>query len=100
MKEPKLDKFEQDIEDYILEYKTVPATKKKKIQDITQKANQKENISLQINKQDLHLLKIRAEREGIPFQTFLVSIIHKFATEQFVDHKSILKSIRLLKTAI
>ena len=99
MKKTKLDKSERGIEDTILEYKTVSTTKKKRIQNIIKKANEKKNISLRVNSQDLDLLKIRAEKEGIPYQTLLSSVIHKFVTEQLVDQKNILKSIKLLKTA-
>lgn len=97
MKKTKLNTVEHKIEDNILEYKTVSAAKKKRIQDIIKKANEKKNISLRVNNQDLDLLKIRAEHEGIPYQTLLSSLIHKFVTEQLVEQKTILKSIRLLK---
>lgn len=97
MKRTKLDKFEQGVEDTILEYKTVSAGKKKKIQNILKKTNEKKNISLRVNGQDLNLLKIRAEHEGIPYQTLLSSLIHKFVTKQLIDQQNILKSIRLLK---
>ena len=100
MKKTKLDKLEQGVEDTILEYKTVSARKKKRIQNIIKKANEKKNISLRVNSQDLDLLKIRAEQEGIPYQTLLSSIIHKFVSDQLVDQKNILKSIKLLKTAM
>jgi len=95
----KLNTDEKKIEDNILEYKTVSTKKKKKIQSIIKKANEKKNISLRVNSQDLDLLKIRAEHEGIPYQTLLSSVIHKFVTEQLIEQKNILKSIRLLKTA-
>jgi predicted DNA binding CopG/RHH family protein len=96
----KLDKYEQSIEDTILEYKPVSESKKNKIQAIIHKSQEKKNISLRVNNQDLDLLKMRAEQEGIPYQTLLSSIIHKFVTDQLVDQKRILKSIILLKTAV
>lgn len=99
MKKTKLDKFEHKIEENILEYKTVSSAKKTRIKNIVKKANEKKNISLRVNNQDLNLLKIRAEYEGIPYQTLLSSIIHKFVTEQLIEQKNILKSIRLLKAA-
>ena len=100
MKKTELDPYEQSIKDTILECKPVSATKEKHIQSIIKKANEKKNISLRVNSQDLELLKMRAEYEGIPYQTLLSSIIHKFVTEQLVDQKNILKSLRLLKTAL
>ena len=99
MRKIKLNKLEQNIENDILEYKTVSSAKKNKVKNIIKKANEKKNISLRVNGQDLELLKIRAEHEGIPYQTLLSSVIHKFVTEQLIEQKDVLKSIRLLKTA-
>ncbi|MDM8564519.1 hypothetical protein QUF74_02595 [Candidatus Halobeggiatoa sp. HSG11] len=76
----KLDKFEQDIEDDILEYNTVLDTEQKRIQDIIKKSN--ENIILKVNKHDLEVLKKCASQEGIPYQTLLSNIIHKFVIGQ------------------
>lgn len=42
-------------------------------------------------------LKLRADSEGLPYQTLLSSIVHQFVTDQLVDKKNILKSIELLK---
>ena len=98
MKNVKLSKYEQNIEDSISEYNSVSSKKRKKIENIIKKAVEKKNISLRVNNQDLNLLKVRAEREGIPYQTLISSILHKFVTEQLIDQKNILKSIQLLKS--
>ena len=58
MKKTKLDKYEQDVEDTVSEYKTVDSSKRKRIQSIIKRANEKKNISLRVNSQDLDLLKI------------------------------------------
>ena len=96
----KLDKYEQSIENSILEYRPIAASKYKRVQAIIRKAQEKKNISLRVNKQDLDLLKLRAEQEGIPYQTLLLSIIHMFVTGQLLDQRTILKSIVLLKSAV
>ncbi len=95
MKNVKLSKYEQNIEDSISEYNSVSSKKRKKIENIIKKAVEKKTISLRVNNQDLNLLKVRAEREGIPYQTLISSILHKFVTEQLVDQKNILKSMQL-----
>jgi len=97
MKKVKLNKFEKEIEKDILKYKPVSSKERQKIGKIIKKANEKKNISLRVNGQDLELLKLRAEKEGIPYQTFISSILHKFTTDQLVDQKSIIKGIQLLK---
>jgi len=97
MKKVKLTKFEKEIEKDILKYKSVSSKERQKIGKIIKKANEKKNISLRVNGQDLELLKLLAEKEGIPYQTFISSILHKFTTDQLVDQKSIIKGIQLLK---
>ncbi|MGA1839116.1 MAG: CopG family antitoxin [bacterium] len=97
MKEVKLDNYEKEIEKDILKYKKVSSSKIAKIERIIQKANEKKNISLRLNSQDLDQLKLKAEKEGIPYQTLISSIIHKFVTDQLIDQKDIIKSLQLLK---
>lgn len=97
MKKVKLDKFEQEFEKDILKYQPVSSRQREKLEKIIRKANEKKNISLRINAQILELLKQRAEKEGIPYQTFISSILHKFITDQLVEQKSIIRSIQLLK---
>ncbi|GJQ60427.1 MAG: hypothetical protein K8F52_07070 [Candidatus Scalindua rubra] len=92
----KLDDFEKNIEKDISKFKKVSSRKLKKIEDIIQKANEKKNISLRVNNQDLEQIKLKAEREGIPYQTLISSVLHKFVTDQLIDQKNIIKSIQLL----
>jgi predicted DNA binding CopG/RHH family protein len=97
VKELKLDNYEKDIEKDVLKYKKVSSSKLAKIERIIQKANEKKNISLRLNSQDLEQLKLKAEKEGIPYQTLISSIIHKFISDQLIDQKDIIKSLQLLK---
>jgi predicted DNA binding CopG/RHH family protein len=39
-------------------------------------------LSLRIPDADLEAIQIRAAKEGIPYQTLIKSILHKFATNQ------------------
>ncbi|MFQ5709591.1 MAG: CopG family antitoxin [bacterium] len=93
----KLDKFEQEIENNISEYKSVSDKKRKRIDNVIKKAKEKKSINLRVNSHDLDQLKRRAEEEGIPYQTLISSILHKFVTDQLVDQKNIVKSVQLLK---
>lgn len=94
----KLDDYEKEVESNISKYTKASATKIAKIEKIIQKAKEKRNISLRVNRQDLDQLKLKAEKEGIPYQTLISSILHKFVTDQLVDQKAIVKSLQLLKT--
>ena len=93
----KLDNYEKEIEKNIFQFSPVNGQKKEFIESIIDKANTKKNISLRFNENDLELLKHRADSEGLPYQTLLSSIVHKFVSDQLVDKRSILKSIEILK---
>ena len=64
-------------------------------QDIQRrKAIRKEaRINIRLIKEDLSSLKAKAEEEGIPYQTLIASIIHKYLMGSLID----LKSTALLK---
>ncbi len=94
----KLDNYEKKIERNISSYKKASPRTITKIEEIIRKANEKRNISLRVNRHDLDQLKIKAEKEGIPYQTLISSIIHKFITNQLMDQENIIKSLRLMKT--
>ena len=94
----KLDNYEKRIEENISNYRKASPQKISKIEKIIRIANEKRNISLRVNRYDLDQLKIKAEKEGIPYQTLISSVIHKFITNQLVDQENIIKGLRLLKT--
>ena len=98
MKE-KLDNYEKEIENNISQFRPVSVQKKELIEGIIDKANAKKSISLRLKANDLELLKQRADFEGLPYQTLLSSLVHKFVSDQLVDKRSILKSIEILKAS-
>ena len=95
----KLDNFEQEMEDNIDKFTQIGAAKKTVIENIIDKANEKKSISIRLKNSDLDQLKLRAETEGLPYQTLLSSIVHKFVTDQLVDKKSIIKGIEILQSS-
>ena len=95
--EIKLDEYEEKIENEILNFVSLSAEEKSKIENIIDKENEKKSISLRLRKYDLEKLKERAQQEGMPYQTLLSSIVHKFISDQLIDKRSILKGIQLLK---
>lgn len=96
-KKEKLNKFEKEIEKNILNYKPISSEKRNVIGGIIKRANEKKNISLRVNNQDLELLKLRAEKEGIPYQTLISSVLHKFITDRLIEQENLIKSIQLLR---
>ena len=93
----KLDKFEREIEGSISEYKSMSGRKLKRVDSIIKKAKEKKSVNLRLRSHDLALLKRKAEQEGIPYQTLISSILHKYVTDQLVDEKNVVKSLQLLK---
>lgn len=56
-------------------------------------------ISLRLDSAVLVELKTEARRMGIPYQTFISSVLHRFVTGEIVDKKTIemAKFIKVLK---
>ena len=96
---PILNNDEKEIEETISQFKPVGSTKKQLIEEIIDRANEKKSISLRLKNNDLEQLKRIADSEGLPYQTLLSSIVHKYVSDQLVDKKSILKSLEILKAS-
>ena len=97
MKDIKLDNFEKEIEKNAEQFVKVSKKTKQRITRIISKANEKNRITLRLNNQTLDLIKRKAQEEGLPYQTFISSILYKYANDKLIDEKHILKSMRLLK---
>lgn len=93
----KIDTDEQKLEDDMEQLHPISDTKRHVIEGIIDKANKKQSLSLRLKSNDLERLRRRAEAEGLPCQTLLASIVHKFLSDQLVDQRSILKSMELLR---
>jgi len=93
----KLDDFEQDIENNSKEYIPVSNSKKKKIEEIIKEVKKSKNINIRINNYDLELVKKRAEEEGIPYQTLVSSIIHKYISNQLIEERDIFNALKILQ---
>lgn len=102
MEENMKDKFElteeeKQIESELDQYKPVSADKKKKIEKIIDQTKKNKAISLRINNYDLEKIKEKAEKEGVPYQTLITNILHKYISDQLYDKDQVFKTIKLLK---
>ena len=88
-----LDKEEKDIMESFERGEWEPVSKKeaeknkaefKKAVITTQKKRRLENqkISINIFKSDLPIIREKAEHEGLPYQTLIKRLVHKYATGQ------------------
>jgi len=92
-----MDDFEQSIEDNAEKFIPLSDTEKNEVESIIKVANKTKNINIRISAYDIEKVKQRSVEEGIPYQTLISSIIHKYITGKLIDEKAILKSMELLK---
>lgn len=49
----------------------------------------KEAVSIRFDTSDLNKIKEEAERMGMPYQTLICSVIHRFVDGQLLDRKEV-----------
>lgn len=92
-----LDSYEQQIEDEAESYERVSEKNRKKIETLLENERKTKNINIRISEYDLSRIRKRSSQEGIPYQTLIASIIHKYVTNQLVEEKNILKVMKLME---
>lgn len=55
-------------------------------------------VNIRMSEHDVILLKERAQVEGLPYQSLMSSIIHKYVTEQLVEKKYVDEIARQLRS--
>ena len=84
----KLKKDEKELLDSVEtgEWRSVPDREKelKRYQEYAAATFKKDRrINIRISSKDLNALQKRALREGIPYQTLVASVLHKYVSGQF-----------------
>ena len=85
MKYYELDKEEKEILDAFEkgEFVSVPNAKKEIARYrsyVAATLNRNRNINVRLSERDLHKLKAKAQEEGLPYQTLIASLLHKFVS--------------------
>jgi predicted DNA binding CopG/RHH family protein len=91
-----LDSYEREIESAIHSYVPISGAKRQKIEQILDATRKTKNINIRISRQDLDSLRRSAEQEGIPYQTLISSVLHKYLAGRLVDEVSIRKAVEIL----
>ncbi|MBN1894749.1 hypothetical protein JW906_09650 [bacterium] len=91
-----LNPLETAIESESRRFVPIGGRRRKRIEEILENTRKTRNINIRISEMDLAQLKQRSEAEGIPYQTLISSVLHKYVRNRLVDEKEILKSIKLL----
>ena len=93
----KLDSFERQIEKAANSFRSLPKNKRRKVEVIIARVRKTHSVNIRIAERVLKEIKRRSQREGLPYQTLISSILHKYVTDRLIDGESFRKSIQLLK---
>jgi len=96
-KKAKLDTYESQIERSAWQFRPVSKKKGRRIEGILQRAKKSRNVNIRIAESDLVRLKRRSKAEGLPYQTLIASVLHKYLNDRLVDEEAIRKSMKLLQ---
>jgi predicted DNA binding CopG/RHH family protein len=91
---------EQEVEEHAEEFVSVSGEERKEVESIIERARKSRPVSIRMSEFDLELVKKRAEAEGLPYQTLINHIVHKYVTDQMVDRdevRKILADVRDMK---
>ena len=95
MKKIMLDAEEKEIEKEFKNYKPASRETKSRVQRIIEGSRKSRPISLRINESDLNILKEKASKNGLPHQTMINVVIHKYVTDSYLDKDEINKYLKL-----
>jgi predicted DNA binding CopG/RHH family protein len=97
--DPKLEPDEQAIEESTEQW--VPASEKtrNRVERIIERSKKNEAISLRMSSFDLSRLREMAAQQGMPYQTLLNVVVHKYVTNQLYEKDEVLKTLRAAKEA-
>jgi predicted DNA binding CopG/RHH family protein len=90
----KLDKSEKELRDSVErgEWKSSTKTNKdtRRFQEYARATFKKDRrINIRISSRDLEAIQKRALEEGLPYQTLIASLLHKYASGRLVDRESL-----------
>ncbi len=94
-----LDEEEQQIEDEIDQYVPADAETEATVRRIAQESRKRKNVNIRISERDLSQIRERASREGVPYQTLIASVLHKYVTDQLYDEHEIRKTLELIESS-
>jgi predicted DNA binding CopG/RHH family protein len=97
MKDPMLDAEEKELLESVERGEWVPVKDMKKwraeLQEAARNTLRKEKrINIRLSAKDLFDIQTAAAEEGMPYQTLISSIIHKYAAGTLIDRRSLIVS--------
>lgn len=64
--------------------------------DAARSQGKEARVNLRLNSEDVEKIRRKAKREGIPYQTLIGSVLHKYATDQLLDEQAVEAIVRKL----
>ena len=95
-KVPELDPLEQAVEADSAAYVPITGEKRQHIEAIVGCRRKTKNVNVRINEHDLASLRRRADQQGIPYQTLITSVLHRFVTDRLVDESDVRKALSIV----
>jgi len=91
-----LDNEEQWYEDHCNEFVDAPKDMRLQLIKAAEKTqNKTERMNIRMSKKDMDNLKALAFQEGMPYQTLVSSVLHKYASGLLVDINEAKKILKL-----
>lgn len=93
----RLTEEEQEIEDSVEQW--VPATEetRERLRTIVERSKKTEAISLRMTRFDLSRIKELAAEQGLPYQTLINTLVHKYVTNQILEKREVLKTLQAVR---
>ena len=88
---------EQEIEDSVEEWVPASEETREKLRRIAQRSRKNEAISIRMSSFDLERIKSMAAEQGMPYQTLINVIVHKYVTNRMYEKDEVLKTLRVAK---
>lgn len=79
MKKIKLTKYEQWIEDHADEFVPLKGEEYKKIVEALERRKKDAVLNIRVNSYDLQILKEKARKIGVKYQSYISEILHRLA---------------------
>jgi predicted DNA binding CopG/RHH family protein len=88
---------EQEIEDSIDQWVPASEETREKLRRIAERSRKNEAISIRMSSFDLQRIKAMAAEQGMPYQTLINVIVHKYVTNRMYEKDEVLKTLRVAK---
>ncbi len=94
-----LDEEEQQIKDEIDQYVPADAETEATVRRIAQESRKRKNVNIRISERDLLQIRERTSREGVPYQTLIASVLHKYVTDQLYEERETRKTLEPIESS-